>query len=117
MDATPPPGELLGITVHRTDVLHASVKVAHPVVRVSVVDGEGGRLLKKSNPERCVASFYEMGNPTVDYVLPIMTQPCHLQEHWYTSYQAFSDCHYYGIDFVYTHVQSTARMGGMSFAK
>lgn len=83
VDATPPPGELLGITVHRTDLLQASVKVTHPVVRVSVVDRERGHLPKKSNPERCVTSFYERGNPAVDYILPIMTQPCNLREHWY----------------------------------
>ena len=78
-----PPSEQLCITIHRTDVLCASVNLVHPVVRVSVVDGEGGQLLKKSRPEQCVASFYETDNPAVDYILPVMTQPCGLQEHWY----------------------------------
>ena len=78
----PPPSEHLCITIHRTDVLCASVNLLHPVVRVSVVDGEGGQLLKKSRPEQCVTSFYERDNPAVDYILPVMTQPCALQEHW-----------------------------------
>ena len=80
--APPPPSEQLCITIHRTDVLCASVNLVHPVVRVSVVDGEGGQLLKKSRPEQCVTSFYERDNPAVDYILPVMTQPCALQEHW-----------------------------------
>ena len=78
----PPPSEHLCIIIHRTDVLCASVNLLHPVVRVSVVDGEGGQLLKKSRPEQCVTSFYERDNPAVDYILPVMTQPCALQEHW-----------------------------------
>ena len=78
-----PPSEQLCITIHRTDVLCASVNLVHPMVRVSVVEGEGGQLLKKSHPGQCVASFYERDNPAVDYILPVMTQPCSLQEHWY----------------------------------
>ena len=79
----PPPSEQLCITIHRTDVLCASVNLVHPMVRVSVVEGEEGQLLKKSHPGQCVASFYERDNPAVDYILPVMTQPCSLQEHWY----------------------------------
>ena len=79
----PPPSKQLCITIHRTDVLCASVNLVHPMVRVSVVEGEEGQLLKKSHPGQCVASFYERDNPAVDYILPVMTQPCSLQEHWY----------------------------------
>ena len=91
--ATLPPSEQLCITIHRTDVLCASVNLVHPVVRVSVVDGEGGQLLKKSRPERCVTSFYERDNPAVDYILPVMTQPCALQEHWLAYSQSDTHTH------------------------
>ena len=74
-------------------MLCASVNLVHPVVRVSVVDGEGGQLLKKSRPERCVTSFYERDNPAVDYILPVMTQPCALQEHWLAYSQSDTRTH------------------------
>lgn len=81
--APPPPEEVLCITVHRTDGLRASVDLRHPVVRVSVVDEEGGSYLKKSTPEQCVTSFYERGNPNVDYVMPVLTQPCSFRDKRY----------------------------------
>lgn len=74
-ETTPPVGEVLCVTVHGADRLRASVHVAHPVVRVSVVEGESGELLKKSSQDQCVASFYERDNPAVDFILPILTQP------------------------------------------
>ncbi len=70
--------DILGVTIHETDHLKASVKISHPCVRVTIVDASldsRGDLLKKSQPDRCVTSFYERGNPDVDYILPVLTQP------------------------------------------
>ncbi|XP_078486609.1 jouberin-like isoform X2 [Ciona intestinalis] len=67
-------GLVLGVTVHHSDHLRADLKyMAHPVVRVSIVDGSSGAYLKKSNSSRRVTSFYE--SDSVTSVLPIMTQP------------------------------------------
>uniref|UniRef100_F6YJE7 SH3 domain-containing protein n=1 Tax=Ciona intestinalis TaxID=7719 RepID=F6YJE7_CIOIN len=67
-------GLVLGVTVHHSDHLRADLKyMAHPVVRVSIVDGSNGAYLKKSNSSRRVTSFYE--SDSVTSVLPIMTQP------------------------------------------
>lgn len=76
--------DILGITVHGTDELQASVLLTHPSVRVSIVNSSiaaHGSLLKKSVPEKCVTSYYERGNPSVDYILPIMTKPYKCREH------------------------------------
>lgn len=75
--------DILGVTIHKTDHLKASVKISHPCVRVTIVDASlerGGDLLKKSEPDRCVTSFYERGNPNVDYILPVITQPYYCKE-------------------------------------
>ncbi len=73
--------DIMGVTIHKTDHLKASVKISHPCVRVTVVDVEQrGNLLKKSQPDRCVTSFYERGNPNVDYILPVITQPYYCKE-------------------------------------
>ena len=75
LSTTPPCTDILNIVVNGTDDLQASVYLIHPSVKVSIVDVSSGSLLKKSIPEKCVTSYYEMGNPSVDYILPIMTQP------------------------------------------
>lgn len=70
--------EIFGIIVHRTDILRASVNISHPCIRVSVVDisdEASGAYARKSNPTKCVTSYYETGNPVVDYILPVLTQP------------------------------------------
>ncbi len=85
-DDTPPCNDILGIIVHGTDELQASIHLTHPSVRVSIVDvsdrGQGS-MLKKSIPEKCVTSYYERGNPSVDYILPILTQPYESRLHRY----------------------------------
>lgn len=84
--ATPTNTDMLGITVHGTDELQASILLTHPLVRVSVVDASirgCGSPLKKSNPEKCVTSYYERGNPSVDYILPVLTQPFECRQHRY----------------------------------
>ena len=70
--------EIFGLTIHRTDILRASVNISHPCVRVSIIDisdEAGGAYARKSNPTKCVTSYYESGNPAVDYILPVLTQP------------------------------------------
>ena len=42
-------GQVLQIIVHRTDRLKSDFRVAHPVVKVHVVDMETGAYLKKQN--------------------------------------------------------------------
>jgi hypothetical protein len=76
--------DILGITIHGTDELKGSVLLSHPSIRVSIVDSSNdahGSLLRKSAPEKCVTSYYERGNPSVDYVLPVMTKPYGCREH------------------------------------
>lgn len=74
--------DVLGITVHGTDELKASIYLAHPSVKVSIMDvSNSGNLLKKSAPDKCVTSYYEGGNPSVDYILPVLTQPYDCIEH------------------------------------
>ena len=78
--------DILGITIHGTDELQASVFLTHPSVRVSIFDASidnFGNFLKKSAPEKCVTSYYERGNPSVDYILPVLTQPYECRQHRY----------------------------------
>lgn len=78
--------DILGITIHGTDTLKASVKISHPCIRVTVIDSSlepNGALAKKSQPDRCVTSFYERGNPNVDYIMPVLTQPFICSQHRY----------------------------------
>ena len=77
-ETTPLSDEIFSLIVHHTDILRASVNITHPCVRVSVIDTSeeaGGAYAKKSNPTKCVTSYYESGNPAVDYILPVLTQP------------------------------------------
>lgn len=70
--------EIFGLIIHQTDILRASVNITHPCVRVSIIDTSeeaSGAYAKKSNPTKCVTSYYESGNPAVDYILPVLTQP------------------------------------------
>ncbi len=74
--------DVLGITVHGTDELKASVYLSHPCVKISIMDiSSNGSLLKKSSPDKCVTSYYETGNPSVDYILPVLTKPYDCREH------------------------------------
>lgn len=47
--------------------------ISHPMVKIHVVDENTGQYVKKDDSERPVSSYYE--KETVDYILPIMTQP------------------------------------------
>lgn len=71
--------DIFGIHVHNTDrKLKTSQPVLNPAVKVHVVDGRTGNYLLKKNKNRNVASYYENMNESVNYVLPLMTQPCDL---------------------------------------
>ena len=63
---------MLALTVHKTDRLRPDLNITHPLVRVCLVNGDNGELVKKPYPSRRVTSYYEEG---VDYILPILTQP------------------------------------------
>uniref|UniRef100_A0A3Q3KJE7 SH3 domain-containing protein n=1 Tax=Monopterus albus TaxID=43700 RepID=A0A3Q3KJE7_MONAL len=63
---------VLGVYIHRADLLKANMLISHPMVKVHVVDEITGQYVKKEN-HRPVSSFYEQEN--VDHILPIMTQP------------------------------------------
>lgn len=71
---------IFGIHIHNTDRKLKSCKlVLHPVIKVHVVDIKTGRYLSKKHPKQNVVSYYENRNRTeIDYILPIMTQPCDL---------------------------------------
>ncbi|KAK2496056.1 hypothetical protein MC885_001042 [Smutsia gigantea] len=64
---------VLGVYIHRTDRLKSDFMISHPMVKIHVVDENTGQYVKKDDSERPVSSYYE--KETVDYILPIMTQP------------------------------------------
>ncbi|XP_033123597.1 jouberin-like [Anneissia japonica] len=68
-------GRVMGIYVHRSDRLKADLYIAHPLVRVHVVDINTGAYVKKSKFDRAVTSYYENKNDKLDFILPILTQP------------------------------------------
>lgn len=69
---------VLGVYIHRTDRLKSDCFISHPMVKIHVVDEITGHYVKKDNSERPVSSYYE--KDTVDYILPIMTQPYHFKQ-------------------------------------
>lgn len=69
-------GYILSVTIHRADNLKPDLCIAHPMVRVHVVDIDTGQYVKKSDSSRSVTSYYENETDTpVDYIMPMMTQP------------------------------------------
>lgn len=68
-------GYLLSIQIHKADRLKPDVNVTHPCIRVHIVDANNGQYVKKSDRRRNVASFFENKNESIDYILPMMTQP------------------------------------------
>ena len=67
--------EALEVVVHGTDLLKASYRLSSVLVRVTLLDEDGSHT-RKSADGRCATSYYEKGNPLVDYILPVLTQPC-----------------------------------------
>ncbi|XP_038057732.1 jouberin-like isoform X2 [Patiria miniata] len=68
-------GRVFGVTVHRSDRLKTDLYIAHPLVRVHIIDMDTGAYFKKSKLDRAVTSYYENQNDKVDYILPVLTQP------------------------------------------
>ncbi|XP_062592731.1 jouberin-like isoform X1 [Saccostrea cucullata] len=73
-------GEVLSVTIHRTDKLKNDFHILHPLVRVHIVDEETGTYLHKQHKDRAVTAFFETENEQVDKILPIMTQPFDFKE-------------------------------------
>ncbi|XP_063089053.1 jouberin isoform X2 [Cavia porcellus] len=71
-------GLVLGVYIHRTDRLKSDFMISHPMVKIHVVDEKTGQYVKKDDSERPESSYYEKEN--VDYILPIMTQPCDFKQ-------------------------------------
>ncbi|XP_013379742.1 jouberin [Lingula anatina] len=68
-------GRVLGITVHRTDKLKTDFFIAHPLVRIHIVDAATGSHVKKQHRDRAVTWYYERKVDGLDYILPVLTQP------------------------------------------
>ncbi|XP_046857215.1 jouberin-like [Xenia sp. Carnegie-2017] len=67
-------GHVMCIVIHKTDRLQTDLMISHPLVRVHILDMTTGEYVKKCNRNRAVTSYYE-NQETVDYILPLMTQP------------------------------------------
>ncbi|XP_077094982.1 jouberin [Siphateles boraxobius] len=70
---------VLGVYIHRTDMLKTDLMVSHPMVKVHVVDEVNGQYVKKEDSHRHVSSFYEQEN--IEHILPIITQPFDFKKH------------------------------------
>ncbi|GBM08703.1 Jouberin [Araneus ventricosus] len=66
------------ITVHHCE-LKLEKLLVQPVVYMHVVDSSHECYVKKQDSKRAVTSFYENQRGDIDYILPIMTQPCAVQ--------------------------------------
>nr|XP_039271437.1 jouberin-like isoform X1 [Styela clava]XP_039271438.1 jouberin-like isoform X1 [Styela clava] len=67
-------GTILGVTVHHCDQIRVDPKyIAHPLVKVSIVDSLTGQYLNKFDRSRHVSSFYE--SELLNSIVPLMTQP------------------------------------------
>ncbi|XP_072410215.1 jouberin isoform X1 [Chiloscyllium punctatum] len=64
---------VLGVYIHRADLLKTDILTSHPSVKVHVIDETSGQYVKKEHSNRPVTSYYEQEN--VEHILPIMTQP------------------------------------------
>ncbi|XP_078068694.1 jouberin [Mustelus asterias] len=64
---------VLGVYIHRADLLKTDILTSHPSVKVHIVDEATGQYIKKEHSNRPVTSYYEQEN--VEHILPIMTQP------------------------------------------
>lgn len=64
---------VLGVNIHRTDMLKTDLFTSHPSVKVHVINEDTGQYFKKEHSNRHVTSYYEQDN--VGHILPIMTQP------------------------------------------
>ncbi|XP_033737051.1 jouberin-like isoform X2 [Pecten maximus] len=68
-------GQILAVTVHRTDKLKNDFHILHPMVRVHIVNEETGQNLTKQKKDRAVSAYFETQNENITQIVPIMTQP------------------------------------------
>ncbi|OWF48871.1 jouberin-like isoform X4 [Mizuhopecten yessoensis] len=73
-------GQILAVTVHRTDKLKNDFHILHPMVRVHIVNEETGLNLTKQKKDRAVSTYFETQNDNVTQIVPIMTQPFDFKE-------------------------------------
>ncbi|GFR14802.1 jouberin [Trichonephila clavata] len=66
---------IVKITIHYCDLKPEKLLV-QPIVCMHVVDSIHGSYVKKQDRERAVTSFYETHRNDIDYIMPILTQPC-----------------------------------------
>ncbi|XP_060065201.1 jouberin-like [Ylistrum balloti] len=68
-------GQIMAVTVHRTDKLKNDFHILHPMVRVHIVNEETGQNLTKQRKDRAVSAYFETQNDNITQIMPIMTQP------------------------------------------
>ncbi|XP_069743354.1 jouberin isoform X3 [Narcine bancroftii] len=64
---------VLGVNIHRADLLKTDIITSHPSVKVHIINEETGQYVRKEHRNRHVTSYYEQDG--VEHILPIMTQP------------------------------------------
>ena len=65
---------VLSVVVHYASSLKANLLTRQLAVKLSFVDEQRGDLVKKSDRTRAAVSYYETSNPSVDYIMPLLTQ-------------------------------------------
>ncbi|XP_065834714.1 jouberin-like isoform X2 [Oscarella lobularis] len=71
---------VLSVTIHSADRLKPNIHISHPVVRVHIIDATSGCHVKKLHASRQVTSYFEKDNASVDYVMPVLSQPFSIRE-------------------------------------
>ena len=68
---------MVAVTIMVAKAIHLKAKYATMpcAVQLTFINEVTGQPLKKSSPEIAAVSYYERGNPAVDYIMPIMTKP------------------------------------------
>ncbi|NXM37487.1 AHI1 protein, partial [Gymnorhina tibicen] len=64
---------VLGVYIHRSDRLKIDHLIAHPVVKIHIVDQRSGLYVKKDYSKKEDSSYEQ---EEIEHILPIMTQPC-----------------------------------------
>ena len=65
---------ILSVVVHYASCVKANMLTGQLAVKLSFVDEQTGDLVKKSDRNRAAVSYYENNNPSVDYIMPLLTQ-------------------------------------------
>ncbi|GIY86718.1 hypothetical protein CDAR_427601 [Caerostris darwini] len=70
---------VIKITIHSSELKPKKLLV-QPVVCMHVVDSIHGCYVKKQDRKKAAASFYENQRDDIDYIMPVMSQPCTIKE-------------------------------------